>query len=72
MTDDEQAPVSVVSTSSVETIRFALDGTRYEIDLDPPRAAALRTLLARYVTAGRATRHARVRAADRSPGGDAR
>lgn len=35
------------------TVRFGLDGTDYEIDLNPKNAQALRDALAPYVTAGR-------------------
>jgi Lsr2 len=35
------------------TIRFALDGTEYEIDLNAEHAQALRDALARYVHAAR-------------------
>jgi Lsr2 len=35
------------------TVRFALDGTDYEIDLNGEHAQALRDALARYVTAAR-------------------
>ena len=35
------------------TVRFALDGTEYEIDLSTAHADALRTSLARYVAAAR-------------------
>jgi hypothetical protein len=35
------------------TIRFALDGTEYEIDLNAEHAGALREALARYVRAAR-------------------
>ena len=35
------------------TIRFGLDGTEYEIDLNAEHAQALRDVLARYVKAGR-------------------
>ncbi len=35
------------------TIRFALDGTDYEIDLNSDHAQALRDALARYVSAAR-------------------
>jgi hypothetical protein len=35
-----------------ETIRFALDGTQYEIDLSKKNAAKLRDGLARYIDAG--------------------
>jgi Lsr2 len=36
-----------------ETVRFALDGTEYEIDLNAGHAQALRDALARYVRAAR-------------------
>ena len=45
------------------TVRFGLDGTDYEIDLNPKNAQALRDTLAPYVTAGR-----RASAAARRPG----
>ena len=35
------------------TVRFGLDGTEYEIDLNTEHAQALRDALARYVSAGR-------------------
>ena len=35
------------------TVRFGLDGTEYEIDLNAGHAQALRDALARYVKAGR-------------------
>ncbi|HLJ98332.1 MAG TPA: Lsr2 family protein [Streptosporangiaceae bacterium] len=35
------------------TVRFALDGDEYEIDLNARHAAALRKVLAPYVSAGR-------------------
>ena len=35
------------------TVRFGLDGTEYEIDLNEDHAKELRDALARYVTAGR-------------------
>lgn len=35
------------------TVRFALDGTEYEIDLNTEHAQALRDALARYVQAAR-------------------
>ena len=38
------------------TIRFGLDGTEYEIDLNAKHAQELRDVLARYVTAGRRVR----------------
>jgi hypothetical protein len=44
------------------TVRFGLDGTEYEIDLNAKNARQLRDALARYVAAGR-----RVRASTRQP-----
>lgn len=49
-----------------ETVRFALDGTEYEIDLNRHHAAQLRTVLMPYLRAGRRllrkpTRDGRVR-----------
>ena len=35
------------------TVRFGLDGTDYEIDLNSEHAQALRDALARYINAGR-------------------
>jgi|SRR5579875_220449 len=51
---------------ATETVRFALDGVEYEIDLSRSNAARLRALLAPYVRAGRrllrtATRSGRIR-----------
>ena len=48
-----------------ETVRFALDGTQYEIDLSTANASRLRNAMAQYVgharkaTAGRGARRAR-------------
>src|SRR5690349_491361 len=44
------------------TVRFGLDGTEYEIDLNAKHAQQLRDALARYVAAGR-----RVRVSTRQP-----
>lgn len=38
-----------------ETVQFALDGTGYDIDISASNAAALRSLLAPYIAAGRKT-----------------
>ena len=38
------------------TVRFGLDGSEYEIDLNAEHAQALRDVLARYVKAGRRSR----------------
>lgn len=43
----------LVGTSPTETVRFALDGQSYEIDLSPADAAEMREALAPYVQAGR-------------------
>jgi nucleoid-associated protein Lsr2 len=40
-------------TEAEGTVRFALDGTEYEIDLNAEHARALREALARYVSAAR-------------------
>jgi hypothetical protein len=40
-------------TAANGTVRFGLDGTDYEIDLNTDHAQALRDALARYVGAGR-------------------
>ena len=40
-------------TDAEGTVRFALDGAEYEIDLNAKHAAALRKALARYIDAGR-------------------
>ncbi|MFJ5694577.1 Lsr2 family protein [Arthrobacter sp. NPDC093125] len=40
-------------SEATETVRFALDGTEYEIDLAEQNAEELRDLLTRFVYAGR-------------------
>jgi len=40
-------------TEAEGTVRFSLDGTDYEIDLNAPHADELRKALARYVSAAR-------------------
>jgi len=40
-------------TEAAETIRFGLDGTTYEIDLNTAHASALRNALTPYTGAGR-------------------
>ncbi|WP_440696130.1 Lsr2 dimerization domain-containing protein [Clavibacter nebraskensis] len=40
---------------TTEAVRFGLDGTIHEVDLDPAGARALRAALAPYVAAGRRT-----------------
>ena len=40
-------------TAAEGTVRFGLDGTEYEIDLNEEHARALRDALARYVSAAR-------------------
>ena len=49
------------------TVRFGLDGAEYEIDLSAQNAEALRTALARYVSAAR-----RAPGSSKSPGRAAR
>jgi hypothetical protein len=51
-----------------ETIRFALDGKPYEIDLNKKNAAALRRAIKPYVEAGRSAGRQSVRGAGRSAG----
>ena len=48
------------------TVRFALDGTDYEIDLNAHHAAALRKALAKYVDAARKSSNAAARRPARS------
>ena len=43
----------IEGTEAEGTIRFALDGAEYEIDLNAKHAAALRRALARYIDAAR-------------------
>jgi hypothetical protein len=49
------------------TIRFALDGTDYEIDLNDKHADALRQALNRYAAAGRRTSEGRQQRLGRRP-----
>ncbi len=42
-----------VATEPTQTVRFGLDGQRYEIDLSDENAAELREAFARYIAAGR-------------------
>ncbi|WP_281885367.1 histone-like nucleoid-structuring protein Lsr2 [Agromyces rhizosphaerae] len=42
-----------VLDGDAETVRFALDGTSYEIDLSPKNASALRSDFEKYVSAAR-------------------
>jgi len=54
------------------TVRFGLDGTEYEIDLNAEHAQALRDALARYVRAARRAGGGALcpaRAGHRAPGG---
>jgi nucleoid-associated protein Lsr2 len=44
------------SSAAEGTVRFGLDGTEYEIDLNTEHAQALRDALARYVSAARSRR----------------
>jgi hypothetical protein len=60
-----------------ETVRFAVDGTEYEIDLSAKNAAAFGKVLARYIEHGRKARRAPARrggrtAASRQRSGDIR
>ena len=50
------------------TVRFALDGTDYEIDLNKQHAEALRKALAKYVDAARRSSGAAARRPARSGG----
>lgn len=43
-------------TEAEETVRFAIDGTKYEIDLNAKNAAALRKTFDKYRTAARSVR----------------
>jgi hypothetical protein len=54
------------------TVRFGLDGTEYEIDLNAGHAKELRDALARYVDAARRVGNARgpARSGRRGPAGD--
>jgi hypothetical protein len=54
------------------TVRFGLDGTEYEIDLNAGHAKELRDALARYVDAARRVGNARrpARSGRREPAGD--
>jgi hypothetical protein len=49
-----------------QTVRFAFDGTEYEIDLSAKNAAAFRKLLAPYLERGRKTERAQARRAGRT------
>jgi hypothetical protein len=42
-----------LSKGEAETVKFAIDGTSYEIDLSKKNADRLRRALAAYITAGR-------------------
>jgi hypothetical protein len=46
---------SEIADGGGETVRFALDGTSYEIDLTDENAAELRRVLGPYTRGGRAT-----------------
>ena len=54
------------------TVRFALDGAEYEIDLNAKHAEALRKALSRYVEAARRSSGAARRPPHRAPGGSQR
>jgi hypothetical protein len=51
-----------------ETVAFALDGTSHDIDLSASNASALRSILARYIAAGRKTNRGAGTAARKSGG----
>jgi hypothetical protein len=46
-------------TAAAETVTFAIDGSRYEIDLSEKNAAKLRTVLGRWIEASRRSGHRR-------------
>ena len=52
-----------------ETVRFALDGANYEIDLSAKNAAAFRNLLAPYVEHGRRSGRVQARRVGRTVAG---
>ena len=60
------------SSAAEGTVRFGLDGTEYEIDLNAEHAKELRDALARYVDAARRIGNARrpARSGRRGPAGD--
>jgi hypothetical protein len=55
-----------------ETLKFAVDGIEYEIDLNDEHAADLRETLNRYIDVARKTSGGRGRPARKSTGGDAK
>lgn len=57
------------SSPAAETVSFALDGVSYEIDLSDENAAALRSALAPWISAGRRVSGARRTATRASKGG---
>jgi uncharacterized membrane protein len=59
MTDDLDGSVAK------ETVRFAIDGTSYELDLNDKNAAALRKTFERYVAAARRASRASVASSKR-------
>jgi len=62
-----------IKAGNGDTVRFALDGTSYEIDLSRKNAATFRGLFDDYVAAGRRVSGgggARRRSAPRTPGRD--
>jgi hypothetical protein len=52
----------ITGDDAAETVTFALDGARYEIDLSAENAARLRDALAVYIASARRTARAGVRA----------
>jgi hypothetical protein len=63
---------SDIARGKGETIRFALDGTSYEIDLKAKNAATLRKTLAPYIAAARSVKTQRGRSAKRAGDPEAR
>jgi hypothetical protein len=49
---------------AIETVRFGVDGSYYEIDLNQAHAAELRQAVARYVSAGRRAGRAEAKRVD--------
>jgi hypothetical protein len=59
-------------TEATGTIRFALDGQPYEIDLNDPNAEALRGSLARYIEVARKAANGQPTRRGRKPGSTSR
>jgi hypothetical protein len=54
-------------SEAAETVKFAIDGKTYEIDLSKPNANELRRTLKPYVDRGRGSRRAASAASNRGP-----